>query len=84
MKKTRSSSTECLLLPESKKKAKKYCSALCNLSGMCEFFMTTEDTECPHGCNITQDKSECILFVIVSVYFTFKNIFILIFYNSHC
>ncbi|XP_022180429.1 scm-like with four MBT domains protein 1 [Myzus persicae] len=56
MKKTRSSSTECLLLPESKKKAKKYCSALCNLSGMCEFFMTTEDTECPHGCNITQDK----------------------------
>ncbi|KAL5237491.1 hypothetical protein ACI65C_004901 [Semiaphis heraclei] len=36
--------TESLLLPKSKKMAKKYCSALCNLSGMCEFFMTTEDT----------------------------------------
>jgi len=63
--KTRSSSTESLILPESRKMAGIYCSALCNLSGMCEFFMTTEETKCPHGCNKTEIKSECILFLIV-------------------
>jgi len=62
---TRCSSTESLLLPESKKMASTYCSALCNLSGMCEFFMTTEETKCPHGCNKTESKSEFILFLIV-------------------
>lgn len=58
--KTSSSSTESLLLPESMKMAKSYCSALCNLSGMCEFFMTTEVSECPHGCGMTDVKSECL------------------------
>ncbi|XP_029341210.1 scm-like with four MBT domains protein 1 [Acyrthosiphon pisum] len=48
---------ESLLLPESRKMAKIYCSALCNLSGMCEFFMTTEETKCPHGCNKTEIKN---------------------------
>lgn len=50
-------SEEYLLLPESRKMAKSYCSALCNLSGMCEFFMTTEDSNCPHGCNIKNNKA---------------------------
>jgi len=63
--KTHRSSTECLLLPESRKMAKVYCSALCNLSGMCEFFMTTEETKCPRGCKKTESKSESILFLIV-------------------
>jgi len=57
--------TESLLLPESKKLAKTYCSALCNLSGMCEFFMTTEDSKCPHGCNSKEDISEFMLFLII-------------------
>lgn len=61
-----------LLIPESRKMAKTYCSALCNLSGMCEFFMTTDDSKCPHGCNTKHDKRECILFAIIIVYFTFK------------
>ncbi|XP_029342125.1 scm-like with four MBT domains protein 1 isoform X2 [Acyrthosiphon pisum] len=54
---THGSSTESLLLPESKKMARIYCSALCNLSGMCEFFMTTEETKCPHGCNKTESNN---------------------------
>jgi len=68
-----SSYSEYLLIPESKKMAQTYCSALCNLSGMCEFFMTTEDTKCPHGCYVKEDQSECILFTNVIVYcITFK------------
>lgn len=63
--KNHSSSTECLLLPESRNMAKLYCSALCNLSGMCEYFMTTEETRCPRGCSVTEGKSECILFLII-------------------
>ncbi|KAL4104178.1 hypothetical protein QTP88_019487 [Uroleucon formosanum] len=54
--KNHSSSTECLLLPESRNMAKLYCSALCNLSGMCEYFMTTEETRCPRGCSVTEGK----------------------------
>lgn len=46
--------------------AKSYCSALCNLSGMCEFFMTTEDSNCPHGCNIKHNKGVCIFFPIIA------------------
>jgi len=68
----RSSYSEYLLIPESKDMAETYCSALCNLSGMCEFFMTTKDTKCPHSCNIAKDQSECILFTNVILYFTFK------------
>jgi len=46
--------------------AKLYCSALCNLSGMCEFFMTTEVSNCPHGCNIKNNKGECIFFATIA------------------
>jgi len=75
--KTRSSYTESLLLPESKKMAQSYCSALCNLSGMCEFFMTTEDTKCSHGCCPKEDISEFMLFLIIIVFYL-KIIFILL------
>lgn len=34
-----------------------YCSALCNLSGMCENFMNTEQIECPH-CEVKEKLSK--------------------------
>ncbi|XP_060871947.1 scm-like with four MBT domains protein 1 isoform X2 [Metopolophium dirhodum] len=48
--------SEYLLIPGSKEMAGIYCSALCDLFGMCEFFVTTEDTKCPHSCNAKNDK----------------------------
>lgn len=67
--------------------AKLYCSALCNLSGMCEFFMTTDDSNCPHGCNVKHSKGECIFFAIIAC-LHLKSIdlkkIILIFNKSYC
>jgi len=63
--KTNNGSSEFLLLPESGKMAKSYCSALCNLSGMCDFFMTTEEKRCPHGCSTTDGKSENFELLII-------------------
>eukprot|EP00102_Acyrthosiphon_pisum_P026276 XP_016663486.1 PREDICTED: scm-like with four MBT domains protein 1 [Acyrthosiphon pisum] len=55
---TQNSCTESLLLPESKKMAATYCSALCNLFGMCELFMNTKDKRCRHGCRLNyEDKT---------------------------
>lgn len=54
-----SSYSEYLVLPESKKMAQMYCSALCNLSGICEYFMTTEENKCPRYCNVKENISEC-------------------------
>ncbi|XP_050534831.1 MBT domain-containing protein 1-like isoform X2 [Daktulosphaira vitifoliae] len=48
---------EYLLLPESKKLAQIYCATLCNLSGMCENFMTTIKTQCSHGCKLKALKT---------------------------
>lgn len=56
--------SEYLVLPESKKMAQTYCSALCNLSGICEYFMTTEESKCPRNCNIKENISECMLIII--------------------
>lgn len=73
--KTHCSTTDYLLLPESKKMAGSYCSALCNLSGMCEFFMTIEDTNCPHGCSSKNDISEFMFMLFLILYFLhLKNI----------
>lgn len=52
--------SEYLVLPESKKMAQMYCSGLCNLSGICEYFMTTEENKCPRNCNVKENLSECI------------------------
>lgn len=57
-KRSRIKNSTYLLLPESKKMAQKFCSNLCNLFGMCEYFMTTEQTKCINGCSLNENKSE--------------------------
>ncbi|VVC29794.1 SLED domain,Zinc finger, C2CH-type,Sterile alpha motif/pointed domain,Mbt repeat [Cinara cedri] len=44
-----------LVLPESKKMAQVYCSTLCRLFGVCEYFMTTEKTVCTR-CVVNKTK----------------------------
>lgn len=38
--------------------AQKYCSTLCNLFGMCEYFMTTTEKKCVHTCVLKNNESE--------------------------
>lgn len=63
-KKGHPSHSEYLVLPESKKMAQIYCSALCNLSGICEYFMTSEENKCPRNCNVKDSMSEYMFLLI--------------------
>ncbi|XP_050436078.1 uncharacterized protein LOC126842903 [Adelges cooleyi] len=50
--KSHSRHSEYLLLPDNNKMVQMYCATLCNMSGMCEYFMTTNKNRCPHGCTL--------------------------------
>uniref|UniRef100_A0A2S2R5G4 Scm-like with four MBT domains protein 1 n=1 Tax=Sipha flava TaxID=143950 RepID=A0A2S2R5G4_9HEMI len=49
--------SENLCFPESVMMAQKYCSSLCNLFGICEYFMTTKNKQCSYGCSIEETST---------------------------